>query len=131
MKARKHAKNKTSEKPLLKKSDIYEDLDAGAFDNEELDIHELDYESDAIEAEDDEGEKITFGMSFSPMDGDLGDESEDEGDLPETLIRNKNRYDPSLGTQPSDEPDNDELIEKMRITNEDKAGLGYGSNDYS
>jgi hypothetical protein len=129
MKVRKHAKGNVNEKPVKKKFETDEDLDAGAFEDLDEEVHELDDNMDAIAAEEDEADKITFGMSFSPMDGDLGDETEDIGDLPEELL--KNRYNPTLSAPSEITPDDDELIEKIRITNERTAGLGYGSNDYS
>jgi SMC interacting uncharacterized protein involved in chromosome segregation len=129
MRVRKHSKHNVNEKPVKDKYESPEDLDQGVNDDMDPEVHELNDDIDAIEAEEEEADRITFGMSFSPMDGDLGDETEDTGDLPETLL--KNRYNQNLSTQPSVTPDDDELIEKMRITNENKAGLGYGDNDYS
>ncbi|HET6243589.1 MAG: hypothetical protein H0V01_02215 [Bacteroidetes bacterium] len=138
MKIKKQIATKKSIKPVRKRErpeitreddQVREEKDLEEFEEELED--ELFGEFDAIEVEEDEGEKITYGSFFSPKDGDLGDESEDTGDLPETL--RKNRYDPTLSAPPesSSEPDNDELLENMRVTNEDKAGLGYGANDYS
>jgi hypothetical protein len=129
MRVRKHAKQNVNEKPVKSKYETDEDLDSGIFEDLDQEVHELDENMDAIAAEEDEADKITFGMSFSPMDGDLGDETEDRGDLPETLL--KNRYNQNLSAQSDIQPDDDELIEKIRITNENKAGLGYGDNDYS
>ena len=117
------------ERPEINKevNEVKEERDLEVFEEEREE--ELRDETDAIELEEDEAEKITYGATFSPQEGDLGEEPQDIGDLPESLI--KNRYDPTLLSQPTDEPDNDELIEKIRITNEDKAGLGYGDNDYT
>jgi hypothetical protein len=129
MRVRKHAKHNVKEKPVKSKYETDEDLDSGIFEDLDQEVHELDENMDAIAAEEDEADKITFGMSFSPMDGDLGDETEDTGDLPETLL--KNRYNQNLSAQSDIQPDDDELIEKIRITNKNKAGLGYGDNDYS
>lgn len=126
-------KQKTARKrerpEIRREEEVREERDLEGFEEEEQE--ELFMDSDAIEVEEEEGDRITFGSSFSPKDGDLGDESEDNGDLPETLRRN--RYNPTLSAPPesSEEPDNDELLENMRVTNEDKAGLGYGDNDYS
>ncbi|MDQ3193026.1 MAG: hypothetical protein M3Q58_15685 [Bacteroidota bacterium] len=138
MKEKKQFKTEKTKKSLKKlevpsfykdKEEVKEERDLEEFEEEQE--NELFMDSDAIEVEEEEGDKITFGSSFSPEDGDLGDESEDTGDLPETL--RKNRYNPTLSAPPesSTEPDNDELLENMRVTNEDKAGLGYGDNDYS
>lgn len=117
------------ERPEIRREEVKEEKDLEEFEEDTQD--ELFSESDAIEVQEDEGEKITYGLSFSPNEGDLGEETEDFGDLPETL--RKNRYDPTLSAPPEslEEPDNDELLENMRVTNEDKAGLGYGDNDYS
>ena len=108
-------------------NEVKEERDLEVFEEEREE--ELLYETDSIEVEEGEAEKITYGATFSPQDGDLGEEPQDIGDLPESLI--KIRYDSTLLSQPTDELDNDELIEKIRITNEDKAGLGYGDNNYT
>jgi hypothetical protein len=129
MRVRKHSKGNKNEKPVKDKLESAQDLDEGIFEDKDQEVHELIDDTDAIEVEEEEADKIIFGMSFSPMDGDLGDETEDNGDLPETLL--KNRYNQNLSAQPEATPDDDELIDKIRITNEDKAGLGYGDNDYS
>jgi hypothetical protein len=105
-----------------------ETLDDAWLGQEDQEVESLLDDKDAIELEEDQADKIVFGMSFNPIDGDLGDESEDIGDLPENLINN--RYDSTLSTKPSAENKKDELLEKIRITNEDEAGLGYSDNDY-
>jgi hypothetical protein len=106
-----------------------ETLDEGLLDQDDQEVEGLLDDSDAIEVEEREADRITFGMNFNPKEGDLGDESEDRGDLPENLTQN--RYDPTLSTRPSGSEDPDEIIRKIRITNENNAGLGYGDNDYS
>jgi hypothetical protein len=106
-----------------------ETLDEGMLDQDDQEVEGLSDGKDAIELEEEQADKIVFGMSFNPKDGDLGDESEDNGDLPDSLIQN--RYNPTLSSKPSGDDYKDELLEKIRITNEEKAGLGYGDNDYS
>jgi hypothetical protein len=112
----------------LRENNNNENLDDAWMDQDDQEVESLLDDKDAIELEEDQADKIVFGMSFNPKDGDLGDESEDNGDLPEMLIQN--RYNPTLSTKPTGEDYKDELLEKMRITNENKAGLGYGDNDY-
>jgi hypothetical protein len=112
----------------LRENNNNENLDDALMDQDDQEVESLLDDKDAIELEEDQADKIVFGMSFNPKDGDLGDESEDNGDLPEMLIQN--RYNPTLSTKPTGEDYKDELLEKIRITNENKAGLGYGDNDY-
>jgi hypothetical protein len=114
--------------------DAEDNLDENILGEEfQEDVEPLFDDLDAIEVEDDNAEKITFGMGFNPKDGDLGDETEDLGDLPDSM--RKNRFDNTLSAQPTgdmDDTDDDELVKKIRVTkNKDSIGLGYGDNDYS
>ncbi|MGI8893123.1 MAG: hypothetical protein ACR2GN_06650, partial [Bacteroidia bacterium] len=52
---------------------------------------------DPIEAEQIKSEKLRFGFSFEPKEGQIGDETEDGGDLTSEQRKTGNRYKPSLG----------------------------------
>lgn len=83
---------------------------------------------DMIEIEKNEGRRISEMDQFTPMDGDLGDESMDLGDeIPET-IKNHNYYDPAVSTGGSKSPF--DTPEGLHITKGSRAGLGYGDDGY-
>jgi hypothetical protein len=109
-------------------------LDSDNNENPEInEPGEIGYNSgdDAIEIEMGEGEKIVYGSTFSPKDGDLGDESEDIRDLPVEMRKGGNRYDPTLSTGRMNESnDLDELEESIHITDEDHVGMAYGEDKY-
>lgn len=124
----KTSKNKTAVK---KKQEVKPDPEN---ENQEIfneDVEELKEGSDSIEIEIEEGERITYGSSFSPQDGDLGDESEDISDLPDELRKVGHRYDPTLSTGGAFQDELDELELGIDIVDADDAGLGYGENDYT
>lgn len=106
------------------KKDLDNSLDQGIEDSE------LQHGDDAIEIEGLEGEKIVYGTNFSPKDGDLGDESEDEGDLPSEMRQTGRRYDPTLSTGKDEDKEEDELIEGIHIADEDEIGMAYGEDKY-
>ena len=85
---------------------------------------------DAIEMEMNEAEKITYGSSFSPMDGDIGDESEDINDLPVDFKRTGNRYDPTLSTGKKANTEAEELTKGIEVKEEDEIGMAYGPDKY-
>jgi hypothetical protein len=64
---------------------------------EERDAIDASHGEDRIEIEKREAEGLNDMDKFAPMDGDLGDESEDRGDLPLQDRINRNRYDPAMG----------------------------------
>jgi hypothetical protein len=87
---------------------------------------------DEIEVEKGEGEKIVYGSSFSPKDGDLGDESEDRGDLPSALKEFGHEYNPTLSSGPADTfEDGDELKQGIHIVKAEDAGMAYGPDRYT
>ena len=122
-------------KPILKRKtkkseDISIDENGRTEDFNDV-VEELKEASDSIGIEMEEGERITYGSSFSPQDGDLGDESEDIGDLPEELRKIGHRYDSTIPIGGAPPDDLDELEEGIDIVDADDAGLGYGENDYT
>ena len=90
-----------------------------------------DYGDDEIEIEKGEGEKIVYGASFSPKDGDLGDESEDHGDLPTSVKEQGHAYDPTLSTgQVDNTADQDELKQGIRVVGPEDIGMAFGPDNY-
>lgn len=53
---------------------------------------------DRIEIEKKEAKGLNDMDTFAPMDGDLGDESRERGDLSSQERKNQNAYDPAMGT---------------------------------
>jgi hypothetical protein len=91
---------------------------------------DLEEGDDAIAMETNEGEKITYGSTFSPMDGDIGDESEDINDLPVDLKKTGNRYDPTLSSGKKVNVEAEELTEGIEVKGEDEIGMAYGKDNY-
>jgi hypothetical protein len=89
--------------------------------------------NDMVEMSMEEGEKIVYGSTFSPKDGDSGDETEDNGDLPSALKKNKNAYDETIsGAAEAPMSDTeDELKRGIHIANEDEIGMAYGEDKYT
>lgn len=123
--------NKPKNVSILKPA---EDIEKQAEDNFEStlepDVTELTEGDDPVEIENEQADKITFGSSFSPADGDLGDESEDMGDLPDSL-KERNRYDPSMSTGETSYNQSELEENGMHITDADHVGLAYDDNDYT
>ena len=126
-------KNTKKERPLfqetIRQNATLDENEREAIFNDE--VEELQEASDSIEIEIEEGERITYGSTFSPQDGDLGDESEDLLDLPDELRKVGHRYDPTLSVGRPEPESRDELELGIDIVDADDAGLGYGQNDYS
>jgi hypothetical protein len=97
--------------------------------NLETDITPLAEGDDIIEMENTEADKITYGSTFSAGDGDLGDESEDLGDLP--LSPNENMYNPSLPEKPIESLEDELEKNGMHISNQFDAGIAFDDNDYT
>jgi hypothetical protein len=93
------------------------------------DIIPLTDGDDAIEMESNEADKISYGATFSGGDGDLGDESEDRGDLPFTS--NENGYNPSLPDMPTQNLEDELEQNNMHVSNEQDAGIAFDDNDYT
>lgn len=86
---------------------------------------------DPIEAEQVESEKLRFGFSFEPKEGQLGDETEDEGDLTAEQRKTGNRYKPFLGVDDG-ERDNDTIAsdQDLRVTDQGHIGMAFGEDSY-
>jgi hypothetical protein len=91
---------------------------------------DLEEGDDAIAMETNEGEKITYGSTFSPMDGDIGDESEDINDMPVDLKKTGNRYDPTLSSGKKVNKEAEELTDGIQVKDEDEIGMAYGKDNY-
>lgn len=84
---------------------------------------------DAIEIERNEGRRFEESKAFSPFHGDLGDESEDVGDLPPADRKNKNFYNAAASVGENQEGMNPEDAEAMRIRKGRKAGVSFKEKD--
>ena len=86
---------------------------------------------DPIEAEQIESEKLRFGFSFEPKEGQLGDETEDEGDLTAEQRKTGNRYKPFLGVDDG-ERDNETIAsdQDLRVTDQGHIGMAFGEDNY-
>lgn len=126
-------KNTKNRNPVLEKktreNTELDEIEKEAILNDE--VEELHAASDSIEIEIEDGERITYGSTFSYQDGDLGDESEDVLDLPEELRKIGHRYDPTLSDGRRKQEDLDELETGIDIVDSDDVGFGYSDNDYS
>lgn len=76
-------------------------------------------------------DKYEFGFSFSAQEGALGDESEDNGDLPKILREGGNRYDPTMSDGGKQDDDGLELEEGMHEADEDEIGIAYREDSYT
>jgi hypothetical protein len=115
----------------IKKADERKEYDLPQENNEPGEVG-YNYGDDAIEIEKGEGEKIVYGSTFSPKDGDLGDESEDRGDLPSAIA--DNQYDPTLSTghfKKAGEEETEELKRGIRVIGPEDAGLAFGPDNYT
>lgn len=84
---------------------------------------------DAIEIERNEGRRFAEAEVFAPFHGDLGDESEDMGDLSSTKRKNKNFYNSAASVGENQEGIDPEDAEAMRIKKGRKAGVSYQDED--
>lgn len=84
---------------------------------------------DPIEIERNEGSGLSDMDKYAPADGDLGDESEDFGDVAQPDRGQTNRYDSAQGVGSSNYPKDPEIPEGMHITKGGKAGLAAGTED--
>lgn len=75
-------------------------------------------------------EKLSFGFSFSAADGEIGNQSEDNNDLPKLLKKVGHRYDPNLSEQvPKELSEENEITAAMHIADKNSIGMGYGEGD--
>lgn len=109
------------------------DLTADEADREQEDTERTEVDAghgeDAIDIERNEGQRFSDSATYMPTGGDLGDESQDYGDLPEQTRKNHNYYDASLasgGQRKSPDPENPE---GMHIDDGRKVGLSFDEDE--
>ena len=95
------------------------------------DLDELSEGNDPVEMDILEADKIVFGSSFSPMDGNDGDESEDVDDLPDELKKVGHRFDQTLSAGGRIKEESEEWQDGLFINDMDNVGMGFGDNDYA
>jgi hypothetical protein len=103
----------------------------GHEDNNDPGVIGLKTGDDPIEADMEEGEKIVYGSTFSSKDGDLGDESEDNMDMPSQMKGHGNLYDPTLSSGPSELIEDDEIKAGMHVAGSEEIGMAYGEDRYT
>lgn len=84
---------------------------------------------DRIEIEKKEAEGLNDMDKFAPMDGDLGDESKDQGDLPIQERKSNNGYDPALGTGGSRDSGIPSGARNMHVVDAGKSGITAKKGD--
>ena len=86
---------------------------------------------DPIEAEQVESEKLRYGFSFEPKEGQMGDETEDEGDLTAEQRKTGNRYRPYLGVDDGEKDDeNTASDQELHVTDTGHIGMAFGEDNY-
>lgn len=80
--------------------------------------------------DEEEEDKLAFGFSFNAQDGESGDESEDNGDLPSLMQKPGHRYDPNIESAHPEKLNQDSIVGGMHIANEDEIGFAYGEDTY-
>ena len=83
---------------------------------------------DEIEIAKNEAKRLNDMDTFTPRDGDLGDESTDFDDLPSDTKKHHNYYDPSASTG-GKELDT-EQTDGMHIAEAGEAGIAFGEDNY-
>lgn len=74
--------------------------------------------------------KFKFGFSFSAADGESGNQSEDNADLPKLLKNTGHQYDPNLSEQnPTKIQEHNEITDAMHIADKNSVGLSYSETD--
>lgn len=74
--------------------------------------------------------KMRFGFSFSAADGEAGNQSEDNADLPKLLKNTGHQYDPNLAEQnPEEFIEKNEITDAMHIADKKSVGLSYSDED--
>lgn len=84
---------------------------------------------DAIEIERNEGRRFSEAGTYMPQGGDLGDESQDFGDLPRQDQKNHNYYDPSLSSGGQRKTPDPEPPEGMHVDDGRKVGLSFDEDE--
>lgn len=74
--------------------------------------------------------KLKFGFEFSGADGELGNPSEDTGDLPQILQKPGHQYNSNLEDyNASSNKQKNEIISSMHIADKHSIGMSYTSED--
>ena len=74
--------------------------------------------------------KLSFGFQFSGADGELGNPSEDRGDLPKILQRPGHKYNSDIESANTSAPiDSNEIISSMHIADKGSVGLSFNDED--
>lgn len=112
------------------KYDDLSDSDDHTEDLTESERNQMDasHGSDEIEIENNEAKGINDMDTFSPMDGEVGDESTDYDDLPSDTKKNHNYYDPTLST--GGRKLDKEKINGLHISEAGEAGISFGKDNY-
>lgn len=119
-----------------KKNSLMDLMDDNPYEMENTDAVEDDrapniIPDDPIEAEQIESEKLRFGFSFEPGEGQLGDETEDEGDLTADQRKTGNRYKASLGVDDGEGADeNIANDQELHVTDTGHIGMAFGEDNY-
>lgn len=75
-------------------------------------------------------EKMRFGFSFSAADGEAGNQSEDNEDLPKLLKTTGHQYNPNLSEEnPKEFLETNEITRAMHIADKNSVGLSYSELD--
>lgn len=105
-----------------------EDADRQLVDGERTEM-DATHGDDAIEIERNEGRRFAEAKEFTPFTGDLGDESEDMGDLSPADRKNKNLYNSAASVGEDQEGIDPDDTDAMRIKKGRKAGVSYKDED--
>jgi hypothetical protein len=105
--------------------------DMGGTDNADEDRNPNLIPDDPIEAEQLESEKLRFGFSFEPKEGQTGDETDDEGDLTSDQRKTGNRYRPYLGVDDGvKDEENIANDQELHVTDTGHIGMAFGEDNY-
>lgn len=89
---------------------------------------EITPESDGLEQN--PGERLEFGFSFSPEEGRLGEENEYHGDMTPDQKALGNVYDPTLSSGRASVDINEEETQGIHFADESNIGMAYGKDNY-
>lgn len=84
---------------------------------------------DAIEIERNKGRRFEDSKEFTPFHGNLGDETEDRGDLSATERMHKNQYNAAASAGENQERKSPDDGEALQIKRGRKAGLSFDEKD--
>lgn len=89
---------------------------------------EITPETDGLEQN--PGERLEFGFSFSAEEGRIGEENEYYGDMTKEQKAVGNIYDPTMDTGRARIDVDDQQVGNVHITDEDHIGMAYGKDKY-